>query len=111
MPRQHRPTHAVTDVRNGIARRFSQGHARGESVPVPGKAKTLLLKIRDHAIARSVAAGRGDLYGKFRQDCPQSVCARRVFRMERANRSARTARSFASSSEIDAVAVKSKTRI
>jgi len=49
MPRQHRPTHAVNDVGNGIARRLSQGHACGESVPVPGKAKSPLLKIRDQA--------------------------------------------------------------
>ena len=52
---------------------------------VPGQAKTLLLKIRDHAIARAVAAGRGDFYGKFCQDCPEFVCARRFVRMKCAN--------------------------
>jgi hypothetical protein len=80
--RQHRPTHVVTDVGNGIPRRFSEGHARGESVPVPGQAKILSLKICDHAIARAVAAGCGDFYGKFCQDCPELVCARRFVRMK-----------------------------
>src|ERR1700746_3435058 len=85
MPRQHCPTYTVTDVGNGIARGLSQGHAGGESVSVPGKTKILLLKICDHTIAHAVSASRGDSYGKFRQDCPKFVCARRIVRMKRAN--------------------------